>query len=288
MSDLRTSDGFFYKIHRESGEQLKEIWDNTRFFGEFVNASYEIKDDLCLRLLTITRILEKAKLDECDSNGFSVGEVSRRYVSGKGIVEFVYIVYKLNEKIRFNGSVYCNQIYCDEVYKTHNGYGLGQKMESVSNFTFQDGKFVKELSSVTESTSRFIERFTWSPELDCNSVKENEIYFVDPVGTYIENMVLLDLIICYTLRNIKQKDLVDQLLAYEKPIISTRYKVKRNGVFVEVYLDLTCLVLERYYEEREYPKQEQEAIELLKIIYPYVEDEKQKIQIREILSVDKN
>ena len=123
----------------------------------------------------------------------------------------------------------------------------------------------KESDQIWSTNSDPLERFTWSEEnykAYLENIKEGEmtreLFFINPEGSYLQNLCLISVGINYGLQNIKLESIVKSLLGYETPVFRTRYMVAEGKNLRQVEIDMIKMALDR----KDGP--------LLNVFYPYI------------------
>lgn len=120
----------------------------------------------------------------------------------------------------------------------------------------------KESDKIRPTNNDPLERFTWSEENYKAYLEKGEmtreLFFINPEGSYLQNLCLISVGINYGLHNIKTESIVNSLLGYETPVFRTRYMVAEGKTLRQVEIDLIKMALDR----KDGP--------LLKAFYPYI------------------
>lgn len=177
----------------------------------------------------------------------NVSEIDTLAFGGQAMVKHVIdevVCDGINLFFPYTGTIVAHQYYVDEVE-----WGAMTHIEE-SIFCFRDGFLAVENSDIQHNDEMFISQVRWDESkrvVGANSTNEKPTgrrwYFVDPIGSYLQNEHLFNVHINYCVSHQIKDEWLDEILSAKVPILRCEIMQEKEpgtGDFFNTSPDLVC------------------------------------------------
>ena len=188
----------------------------------------------------------KGKVLHCGVQ-INVSEIDTLAFGGQAMVKHVIdevVCDGINLFFPYTGTIVAHQYFVDEVE-----WGAMTHMEE-SVFCFREGILDIESSTIRHNDEKFITSVCWDESKrnpDTNLSEEKSIgrrwYFVDPIGSYLQNEHLMNVHINYCVSHRIEDEWLEEILSAEVPVLRCEIMQESeagSGDFHKVSMDLVC------------------------------------------------